>query len=365
MRRATSRSRWSRWLVTIALAAFTALTGCTAAKGEPVSREMLEETRPEDFRLDNSTEEQRRLLLRRGDREQVVSNLRSWGETAGGRYYFFGEEGSPSTVLAVEQDDDAGFHVYEHHQDYSLFSTEYGVLANVRPHERFVSTFQLKVIEARSAEVLRTRQIDLRRPTDDPRERSMNYAEVTVALLEHQRDGEYFEFLFGQGGYTLQRSRYWLRSGNITGSGIGESDHDDTARTGSRVEASTGEYVLVDATGRRPLPAVGIGSIPVTAVIRGDGSTAMVVARSAELERTDSYTVVLFDPEGRERARYELSDLFIYQDPIRAIECARWVDDELVVIIDTSEFNYDLVVNISTGEATAYLRSSEYDRFLK
>ena len=74
---------------------------------------------------------------------------------------------------------------------------------------------------------------------------------------------------------------------------------------------------------------------------------------------------MLFDPEGRERARYELSDLFIYQDPIRAIECARWVDDELVVIIDTSELNYDLIVYTVSGQATADLRSSEYDRFLK
>ena len=126
-----------------------------------------------------------------------------------------------------------------------------------------------------------------------------------------------------------------------------------------------GEYTLIDTAGSRILPAVDAGSTPVAAVVRSDGSTAMVVARSDELERTDIYAVVIFDPKGQERVRYGLTDLFIYQDPIRGIECARWIGEELVVIIDTSEFNYDLIVDTSTGKATAYLRSSEYDRFLK
>lgn len=307
------------------------------------------------------------LIAKTGEGEAVVENLRSWGRIGEERFFLFSGDNHSEAFLAVEAEGSGGFNVYSYDDQYSLLIPEHGLLAEVLPHNQLTGLYTFRVINPVAGTVVAERELDFdlsRIGSDDLP--SFNYVEPRLRFGTNETTGHPFiELANVQAGYTTSKLTYWIDGAVMRAQGVGESDHDDISRPTARVGKSVDSWRLRFDGMEMRIPELPEGEIPVTGVANPNGELAVVTHSGGDKEEIANYTLWVFSAGESTGETFAIDEHFVYQDPIEGITGGSWTDEVIILIIDTSEFNYDFLFYVNEGAAESFLRSSDYDRFVR
>jgi len=294
--------------------------------------------------------------------QRRVQNLISVGFAGSQRYYVFQDMEDPSRrLILVESLDSDRLLAFDFVEGYAAFAPGKGLFADAKPFGERADSFNYRVFDLTVGSVIfEIEQSYVRSPAGVSDYPVFHFVKPHITIETHERAGVYIEIIVSQGNYDILRHTYVAASGQFSTRSIGESAHSDLSRAVISTERTESgwRYSIDSDSVIVPYTVISPNQSGVPVGLCGNSSVAVVLGEK-------DHTLMIYRGPNRPALQYAFVEFFPYNDPIVGFFASYWTQGEIAFVVDTEEFNYDVIVTVTSGEAEVFLRSSDYDRFVR
>jgi hypothetical protein len=340
-------------LAILVLSITGATLSCTSDAG-PVhlTREGLDELSCDDFSLiEDGTE--RAIELQIGRKRYVVDNAANIGHAGEHVYFWLDDDTQDTQLLVVVGPSSETPLMYDFYPQDSIFAEDELILLSVSPHRQMYNQLTVTVEDLSTGETVRSRTFEAPAVEGEGR---FHYLETDFEVRDTSlrvvyRQARYpvlaVSFSFAERGLGYGRIPYERQDGELTASD-----------TSLRVSGSADE-IRYDVTRRElVIPASAFSGTPFSSAVSDDGEVAAVAVHDSG---SDEYAIELLElADPAERRALAIASFFPYDDPVTGIRMSSVVGSTVKMIIETTEFDYDVTLDMDSGEADVWFRESSY-----